>query len=135
MTFQEFCDKLEAKIIEGYTNGISMEDAEALAGEFLAAQMRISNELKKADLDARMRKNSVKAVRANAYQTAASKGDKKPTEAAIGATIDLDSEVREEQSMFDASEVEVANLTRLYNTFRDAHVFYRQISKGTLSGQ
>ncbi len=134
MTFQELCNQLEAKIISGYTSGVSMEEAERLAGEFLAAQFQISAELQKAALDARMRKNSVKSLRGQVYREAATAGEKKPTEAMLAALLDTNDEVKAEQLAYDAAETEAENLVRLYNTFKDAHIFYRGIAKGNFNG-
>lgn len=130
MTFQEFCDKLEAKIIDSYETGVTMEQAEHLASEFLAAQIRVSSELKNRDLDARMKKTGVKSIRAHAYMDAASKGDKKPTEAAIAAIIDTDSIVIEQQNVLDTAEVNRDELERYFGIFQNAHVHYRNVAKG-----
>src|SRR6185369_17950220 len=130
MTFEEYCEQLEQKIQDAYTNGISLEDAEKLAGEFLVAQMRTSRELKNADLDSRMKKSGLKAVRATAYRTIAANPEKKPTEAAIAAAIDVDPLVGKEQDSYDAAEVDKASLERYFNVFQNAHIFYRGVAKG-----
>lgn len=134
MTFQEFCDKLEAKIIASYEMGVSLEEAERLASEFLAAQLRVSAELKTSDLDARMRKSGIKAIRAEAYIRAATRGDKKPTEAAISAELDSDRDVLHHQNLLDEKEVNRDELERYYNIFQNAHVHYRNVAKGTFGG-
>ncbi len=59
--FDKLCKSLESKIQQSYTDGVTLEDAEKLAGEFLGAMMAVSNELKSADLNARMRKVGEKA--------------------------------------------------------------------------
>lgn len=131
MTFQEFCSKLETNIIASYEEGITFDQAERLAGEFLAALMRVSAELKNQDLDARMKKAGYKAMRAACYvgQSTPVEG-KKPTEAAIAALVDMDDLVLEEQQKLDTSEVSRDELTRQYNIFKEAHVHFRGISKG-----
>jgi hypothetical protein len=131
MNFKEFCQKLEDKIQSTYTVGVTMEQAEHLAAEFLHAQMTVSKQLKSADLDSRMRKTGVKAVRAAIYMEASTKGDKKPTEAALAATVDMNEVVQSEQNEFDKSEVERNDLDRLYSVFQNAHIYYRGIAKGT----
>lgn len=130
--FEQFCNSLETKIQSSYEEGITMEDAEKLAGEFLFAQLKVSTELKKNDLDSRMRKSGVKAIRAAVYLDAATKGDKKPTEAALSAIIDSDKLVIGEQRSFDEAEVERDNLERYYDVFGQAHVYFRQLAKGNL---
>lgn len=130
MRFEEICKKLEEKIKSSYEEGVSLEVAERLAAEFLHAQMLVSNELKIADLDSRMRKTGVKAVRAAIYADTCSKSDKKPTEAQIEHTINVNELVQGEQKSLDAAETNRDDLTRYYNIFREAHIYYRGIAKG-----
>lgn len=134
MTFDEYCQSLEDKITDAYTNGVTLEEAERLAGEFLIAQMKTSRELKNSDLNARMRKSGLKAAKATAYREQANKGDKRPTEAAIAAAIDLDALVATEQDGFDTAEVSKSELERYFNVFQNAHIFYRGIAKGSFGG-
>lgn len=133
MTFQEFCSNLETKIINSYEEGVTLDQAERLAGEFLAALMRVSAELKKEDLDARMKKSGLKAIRAAAYagQSAPNpETGKKLTEAAIAALVDMDDQVAESQEDFDKAEVSHDDLLRQYSIFKEAHIFFRGVSKG-----
>ena len=121
---------LQAKIQGAYEEGVTLDQAEKLAGEFLYAQLQVSSELKKADLDSRMRKTGVKAVRAAIYMDASTKSEKKPTEATLSALVDMHEVVQTEQEAFDKAEVEKDELIRLYNVFREAHVYFRGIAKG-----
>ena len=130
MKFKELCDSLEAKIQDSYNEGVTLESAEKLAGEFLFAQMSVSAELKKADLSARMRKSGVKAVRAAVYIEAATKDPKKPTEAMLSSIVDTTDLVQSEQEELDKAEVERDELERFYSIFREAHVHFRGIAKG-----
>jgi len=130
MNFKELCKQLEAKIQQSYEQGTTMEEAEKLAGEFLSAQMAVSEELKTKDLDSRMRKSGLKAVRASAYLDIVQKADKKPTETQIDSMINTDPLVSQEQDGYDKAEVEKEALERYYNIFREAHIFYRGVSKG-----
>lgn len=134
MSFEKLCKKLEEKIANAYEAGVSLEEAEKLAGEFLFAQLAVSTELKKADLDSRMRKSGVKAIRAAIYLDAATKGEKKPTEAALTAMLDSNELVVGEQKSFDEAEVERDSLERYYSIFREAHVYFRGIAKGRFDG-
>jgi hypothetical protein len=132
--FETLCKQLEAKIVSSYEEGVTLEEAEKLAAQFLFAQLAVSTELKKADLDSRMRKNGVKSIRAAIYLDIVSKSDKKPTEAQITATIDTDKIVGDEQGAFDMAEVSKADLERYYDIFGNAHVYFRTISKGRFDG-
>lgn len=134
MTFKEYCKSLESKIEKSYTDGVTMSDAESLAAEFLHAQLKVSEELKRADLDSRMRKAGLKAIRAAVYLEVSSKSEKRPTEATIAALVDSDDIVRNEQQAFDTAEVERDDLERYYNVFIQAHVHFRQVSKGNYGG-
>lgn len=134
MTFDEKCKQLEAKIIQTYTTGVSLEGAEKLAAEFLGAMLLVSDELKKADLSARMRKTGVKAVRAALYADAVKGQDKKPTETAIQSSIDSNDTLISEQNSYDSAEVDKASLDRYYDIFSNSHIFFRGVAKGSFGG-
>lgn len=129
--FKDLCEQLETKIQKSYGEGVTMETAERLASEFLYAQLQVSAELKRADLDSRMRKSGVKAVRAAIYLDIVSKADKKPVEAQLAAMIDSDKIVIDEQQAYDVAEVEAEDLKRYYDVFGNAHIHFRGISKGS----
>lgn len=130
--FEGLCKELEGKIQAAYTEGVSLEDAEKLASEFLYAMLQVSSELKDSDLNARMRKSGLKAVKAALYLDVASKGEggKKPTEANIAAMIDSADVVQGEQDAFDKAEVGTAELERYYQVFKEAHIHFRGVAKG-----
>lgn len=134
MTFQELLNQLENKIQKTYESGVSLEEAEKLAAEFLHAQLKVSAELKSVDLDSRTKKSGLKAVRAAAYMTAAATGDKKPTEAAISAMVDTNKMVSAEQDGLDMAEVNRADLERYYDIFLNAHIYFRGVAKGSFGG-
>lgn len=134
MTFKELCSSLEAKIIESGEQGTSLEEAEKLAAKFLSAQLRVSDELKSADLNSRMRKSGVKALRAAAYLEVVQGSDKKPTEAQCSALVESNDLVISEQNELDSAEVSRDELERYYNIFSNAHVYYRGIAKGSFGG-
>ncbi len=129
MDFKQYCTELEDKIKASYEEGITLPEAEKLSGEFLVAQMRLSAELAKSDLDSRMRKQGVKAIRAALYTNIKANTDK-ITEAAITAQLDCNELVSGEQEAFDIAEVNRDELERLYNVFQQAHVYFRQLSRG-----
>lgn len=127
---RDLLKKLEAKIQETYEQGVTLEQAERLAAEFLAAQIQVSDALKKADLDSRMKKSGVKAIRAALYLDTAQTSEKKPTEAAIEATLNSNELVIGEQRLLDEAEVSKSELERYYDIFSNAHIYYRGVSKG-----
>lgn len=131
MSFREVCKHLELEIQNSYTDGVSLDEAEKLAGQFLHAQMQTSQELSKLDLDSRMRKTGVKAVRAAIYADIVSKATiKKPTEAAIENEIILNEIVQNEQNALDVAEASRDELERYYQIFREAHTYFRQLARG-----
>lgn len=134
MSFYNFCQDLENKIQSTYEDGVTTEQSEKLAAEFLAAMMKTSAELQKSDLDARMKKSGVKAVRAAAYLDIVQKNDKKPTETQIASMLDTDDLVSNEQDSLDKAEVLRDDLRRYYDIFNNAHVFYRGVAKGNFNG-
>ncbi len=132
MNLKDFCKNIEDKIVQSYEQGVTLEDAEKLGGEFLYAMMLVSNALKKSDLDSRMRKSGVKAIRAAIYLDIVQRSDKKPTEAQITAMLDTEKIISDEQTAYDLAEVEKNDLERYYSIFQNAHIFYRSVSKGRM---
>lgn len=130
MNFKARCQELEAIIQNSYTEGVTLDEAERLAGNFLHATMQVSSQLSAADLDARTRKSGTKAVRAAIYLNIVQGSEKKPTEAQITAIIDTDTLVSTEQDALDHAEVLKAELERYYDIFNQAHIYFRQMSKG-----
>lgn len=130
MTFKQLCAELEITIQDTYTQGVSLEEAEKMAAKFLYAQLQVSTELKKSDLSSKMRKAGVKSVRASVYLEGATKGDKKPSDVLLQAQVDVNELVQSEQQGLDESEADRDELERYYNIFREAHIYFRGISKG-----
>lgn len=126
----DLCESLTLKIKSSYESGVGLEEAERLAGEFLYAQMQISDSLKVSDLDARMKKTGVKAIKAAAYMTEATKGDKKPSDTFIQAVVDQDKNVIGSQDLLDSAESERDHLQNYMNIFKEAHIHFRGIAKG-----
>lgn len=129
--FKELCKKLETKIQESYETGVSLQEAERLAGEFLYALIKVSDELRITDLDARTKKAGVKAIRAAVYLEAATKDPKKPSDVMLSALVDTSELVQGEQDRLDMAEVDRDALERYYNIFNQAHLHFRAIAKGS----
>lgn len=125
------CEKLKVSIEQAYDQGVTMAEAEKLAALTLQARLMLSDSIKTADLDARMRKNGVKAVRANVYMDEITKHDKKPAEAFLENAVNLSALVLEEETAFAEAETERNRLESYLDIFKDAHVFFRQVCKGS----
>ncbi len=134
LTFSAMCEALTQKIQNSYSEGITMEEAEKLAGEFLHAQLTVAGELTKADLDARMKKAGTKAIKAKAYTDCVGAAEKKPSDVLIENVVVQDSMVIENQSMQDKAEAHRDSLERYYQIFREAHTHFRMIARGSFNG-
>ncbi len=126
-------DELKAIIASVYESGITMPEAEKYAALFLQAQLSVSADLESADLDRRMRKRGLKAlksaVRTEAIRTA--EGGKKPTEGVLEDIVNLDELVASEEKAFDEAEVKTEALERIFGIFKDAHIYFRGVAKGS----
>jgi hypothetical protein len=122
---------LEKEIQDAYTgDGKTAEEAEKLAAKFLHAQMQISASLKVADLDARMRKAGIKTVRGTIYLDEVSKAEKKPSDVLLEQVLNINELVISAQHDYDEAEVNKAELERWYDITREAHIYFRALSKG-----
>lgn len=121
---------LEQKIINSYTEGVTLDEAEKLAGEFLGAQIACSEELKQLDLNARLLKSLVKQSRAEVFVREATTPEKKPSDTLLTALVDKDDKVCAEQGAFDQAEVDRDEIQRMFSIFQNAHLHFRAISKG-----
>lgn len=130
--FKTICEELESKIKEIYDSGISLEDAERLSAKFIHGMMLVSEELKAASLDARMRKSGMKALRAALYLSEVQKGDKKPTEAMLTAILDSNEVIQHEQQLLDEAEVNKEDLERKYDISLNGHIYTRGVAKGRM---
>lgn len=123
--------ELEDVIKQSYESGVTMTEAEKLAARFLHAQMVVAEKLRNQDLDARMRKSGIKAVKAAVYQDEARKVDKKPSDTYLNSLVDMSDLVQGEQGRLDEAEVDRDLLQNYYNIFREAHIYFRTVSKGS----
>lgn len=128
--FEQYCKELQANIKSAYEEGVTLEAAEKLAAKFLDAGIEVGEELKVSDLDRRMKKAGLKAIKAASYLNAATQGDRKPSDKLIEAVIDSDREVSTQQELLDIAEVYVNNLENYLRVFHEAHIFFRGVSKG-----
>lgn len=122
--------ELTNDIKRAYEEGVDMPEAEKLAVKFLHAQLELSHELRVADLDARMKRTGVKAIKAAVYMEAATAGEKKPSDVMLDAKVNLDPLVQKEQDAFDTAEVDRDALQNYFNIFKEAHIFFRGVAKG-----
>lgn len=124
--FQELTDILQS----AYESSVTIDEAEKLAARFLHAQIQVAEELASLSLDARMRKSGVKAIRAAIYMQHATASERKPSDVLLEATVNMNDLVQGEQEAYDASEVQADRMQNYFNIFREAHIFFRGVSRG-----
>lgn len=126
--------ELEDIIEVAYSEGVTLEQAERLAAKFLHAQLQVSSQLEALDLDARMRKSGLKAIRAAVLLQEVQSHDKKPADSMLAAIVDSNSIVETEQRGLDEAEVRRDALERNYDIFNNAHIYFRGVAKGNFGG-
>ena len=126
----DYLEALADKIKNTYESGVTMDEAEKLAAEFLHAQIKVAEKLADIDLTARMRKSGYKAVAAAIYMEAATKQEKKPSDTLLENTVLLNKVVQRERDELDAAEAQRDSLQNYFNIFKEAHIYYRGIAKG-----
>lgn len=128
--FETLVAELTTLIQDSYEQGITMEAAEKAAGKFLYGQLAVADRLRRYDLDSRMKKAGLKAVKAAVYMDNVNKNEKKPSDTLLNALVDMDKLVMDEQKGFDSADAEHAALQNLFNIFKEGHIFMRGIAKG-----
>lgn len=131
---EKLCEELEVVVNNAYENGVTLGDAEKLAGRMLGAQMVIAKELEAIDLDARMKKNGVKAVKAAVYMDELTRHEKKPAEGFLEHAVNLSKIVVDEQNAYEKADARKDALATYLGIFKDAHIYFRGVAKGTFSG-
>lgn len=127
-----FYEELEHDIKNAYEKVITPDEAERLAAKFLLAQLDAGRELSNLDLNARMKKTSLKACKGEAHlQYSKVNGEaKKPPEAALASMVDCNSVVLEEQDRFDRAEIQKNLIQNYLEVFRESHIYFRALAKG-----
>jgi hypothetical protein len=133
-TIQETLVEIRQKIEQAYETGVTMPEAEKLAAMSLSHSLALADELKKANLDARMKKHGVKAVRAAVYMEELKKHDKKPAEAYLENAVNLSELVEKAELSYAEAEVEANHLEAYVGVLKESHIYYRGIAKGNYEG-
>lgn len=126
MNYQELTEIIQ----NAYETSVTLQEAERLAARFLHAQVQVAEELRTSDLNARMRKSGLKAIKSAIRMEEVRKYEKKPTEGALEDLVNTSSLVASEQEALDVAEVDRDLLQNYLNIFNDAHIYFRSISKG-----
>ena len=130
-TVFDVCGELKSIIETAYNEGVSVMEAEKLAAKTLVVRLELSQELKVVDLDSRMKKHGVKVTRADAYMSEIKKHDKKPVESFLEAAVTMDGNVIEAEHDYAKADVQKEMIQNYLDIFKDAHIYFRGIAKGT----
>ena len=125
---------LQDIFLKAYNQGTSLEEAERLAARFLTAQMNVAVELEAMDLDTRAKKAGLKAIKAAVYMECVKGSDKKPAEGYLDHYVTLDKTVCDAQDRFDEADARKESLSLFFGIFKDAHIYFRGIAKGSFNG-
>ena len=110
---------------------VTIEDAERIAGFSLFVMNSLSEQLKTLDIERRMRKSGLKAIKSATRITETKKHDKKPTEGALDDAVNTNELVISEEQAFDDAEVETEETKRQYDIAAESHLYFRSLMKGT----
>lgn len=121
---------LAGDIQTAYDEGVSLEHAERLAAKCLGVQLKIAEQLAASDLDSRMKKSGLKAIKSAVYMKAATASDKKPSDTLLENVVNLDNQVATSQDLYDSADARKESLTLFFGIFREAHIYFRGISRG-----
>lgn len=127
-------EELTGLIKSSYEESITVSEAEKLAGRFLEAQLQLTKALSSADLDSRMKKSGLKALKAGTYLEAATGGEKKPSDTLLNNIVDDNDAVKLAQAEFDSAEVYKDELYNYFSIFRESHIHFRTIARGSFGG-
>lgn len=120
---KDFVDKY-AKLLP-LNKSLSTSEAEKRAGEFLSAMASLTN-WRHMFAEDKIRLTSVQAA---VYAQELSKGTAK-TMTENKVTAEASEEYTEAREALERIENDVSFLKAYYDIFHDAHIFYRQMSKG-----
>lgn len=104
--------------------------AEKTAALFLIAQIRLAELLQDVELNAKQAKNEISRVEAEKYmEFKEMSSEKKISENALTSLIAKDKNVINIKNEAARAEAELKKFNFILNTLRDAHVYYRGVSK------
>jgi|SRR5271165_6123971 len=125
-SLDDYFSQLEEKIKNAYESTVTISEAETLAAQFLHALIQVNKALDIVDLDRRMRKTGVKAVRAAVLLENVKAADKKPADSILDALVDVNKVVQSEQDAQDKAETKTQTLNNYFKIFTEAHTYFRQ---------
>ena len=131
MNLNKTLQELQDTIARAYTEGVTMQEAERLAAHTLSVRLQIADHIKSSDLDARMKKHGVKAIRAQVYLEQIAANEKKPTEAWLESAVNMSDLVKAEETLYAESDTDTRRLETYSDVLKDAHIFFRKVMGGS----
>lgn len=128
--FKTTINSVKEQIEASYEKGMTVSEAEVFATKLLGYMMQLSEAIRSADLDCRMRRAGLKAIRAAMYLEFAAKGDKKPSDVMLDHMINSNPLVQGEQERFDNAEVNKEEIERNFKIFELAHQHFKKMGQG-----
>lgn len=122
--------ELVEEIKKAADEGVTLDHAERVAAKALFSMNELSESLTSADRDRRMRKQGLKSIKSAVRIEEVKKYEKKPTESQLDDAVNTNEIVVSEESAYDESEVVTNELERQFGISKEAHLYFRSISKG-----
>ncbi len=129
-TLEKVCAGLEKDVKQAYEEGVTLMEAEKLAAKCLGVQLQLAREIKVVDLDSRMKKHGIKAIKAQVYMEELAKHEKKPAEAFLDHAVNQSPLLTAAENDFAIADTDKEELTNFFGIFKDAHIYFRGIAKG-----
>lgn len=129
-TINDVVGELKDILEKAYEHGLTFQEAEKVASQTLSLRIALADELRAVDLDAKMKKHGVKAVRAAVYMEEIKKHEKKPAEAYLDNAVNLSPLVEQEERAYATAQVNCDHLVTYLDIMKDAHIFFRTVAKG-----
>lgn len=127
-------ETLVLEIQKASEEGVTVEHAERVAATSLFVMNSLSESLRDADKDRRMRKRGLKAIKSAVRSEEVKRHEKKPTESQLEDVINLSPIVASEEEGYDDAEVNTEELDRQFGIAKEAHLFFRSVAKGSFGG-
>jgi hypothetical protein len=106
------------------------DKADRTAALFLSAQMKVSFLIESVELKARQAKNEITRIEGQKYfEHKTSASDKKLTENMLSSLVAKEPEVVSAKNECATQEASLKKWNYVMNTLRDAHVYFRNVSK------
>jgi hypothetical protein len=127
---QVFVEKCFNEMQEASLNKYDSDKADRTAALFLAAQMKMSFWIEDVEMKAKNAKNEITRIEGEKYfEYKTTNADKKITENMIASGVAKDADIVRARQECVAHEAELKKLNYILGTLKDAHIYFRNLSK------